>query len=123
MILTDCFLQVPDDISTEDKYSFDIELVLPASSDASKLYGLSTYLPSFNQSFENLETYTNLSQVYIQGSLGNINFEVLLFSESFKGVMADVIASDYSMFKQPQFSSRLLLRKSLVPLMFLIISD
>lgn len=89
-------IYVPNDTTTEEKYSFDLELVLPSNEDSSKLYGLNTYLPSFNQTFENLETYTNLSQVSIQGSLGSINFEYVQATSIFVQTSAAEIVGTFN---------------------------
>lgn len=68
------FQQVPDD-ANEDNYYFDVELTLPLPQEAPLLTGLATYLPSFNQTFEQLDSY-NLDSFIVQGSLGSINIEV-----------------------------------------------
>lgn len=68
------FHQVPDD-ANEDNYYFDVELTLPLPQEAPLLTGLATYLPSFNQTFEQLDSY-NLDSFIVQGSLGSINIEV-----------------------------------------------
>ncbi|KAI5120345.1 hypothetical protein M0805_009420 [Coniferiporia weirii] len=64
-------IYVPDDAS-EDSYHFDMDLKLPLPVGPPQLTGLATYLPSFNQTFENLDSYANLDSFTVQGSVGSV---------------------------------------------------
>lgn len=84
------FGQIPDDVN-ENKYYFDVDLKLPSVQPPCPLARLATYLPSFNQTFEQLDSYMNLDTFDVEGSLGDIYVEV--------GSFFIVLSADFALFK------------------------
>lgn len=70
--------QVPDD-TDEDDYYFDVDLRLPSTQSPCPMSNFETYLPSFNQTFEQLDPYMNLDTFDVEGSLGSVYIEVCYF--------------------------------------------
>ncbi|KAL5528537.1 hypothetical protein ACEPAF_7673 [Sanghuangporus sanghuang] len=59
----------------EKGYYFDVLLELPSDETDTPLCNFATYLPLFNQSFDSLDSFTDINTVDVEGSIGNIYFE------------------------------------------------
>ncbi|KAL5523659.1 hypothetical protein ACEPAG_7832 [Sanghuangporus baumii] len=59
----------------EKGYYFDVLLELPSDETDTPLCNLATYLPLFNQTFDSLDSFTDINTVDVEGSLGDIYFE------------------------------------------------
>ena len=67
--------QVPNN-GIADQYTFNVDLSLPIPNGGMILEGLATYLPSFNQTFNSLDSYAGLPSFIASGSGASVLVEV-----------------------------------------------
>jgi hypothetical protein len=66
-------LQVPGKLSGSDLLQFNITLLFPHTSHPSTVDRLSTWLPGFTQSFDNMDKQLTFSKATIEGPSSKVN--------------------------------------------------